>query len=320
MQESKRAEGRRGRALRCAVAAAAVVALAGVATWRGVVLAKVKVPEPVAEEARYRHPYIPEAIEVAGERVPLECEDVREALEWEMTVIANWHSQVLLILKRMPRSFAVMEPILRAHGVPDDLKYLAVVESNLYARSYSPAGAAGIWQFLEATARDYGLEVNEDVDERYNLRLSTHAACSYLKESCARFGSWAMAAAAYNMGNTALRRQVERQGESSFYNLLVGVETGRYVFRLIAFKLILEHPERYGFRLESKEQYPVLSPRQVEVDTTVADLAEFAKSYGANYKMLKWQNPWLRSNRLPVPEGKKYVVEIIDSTARRLKR
>lgn len=299
------------------VALAAVVVLAGAVAWLGVVQAMEQEQEPPAEVARYGAPYMPDEVEVAGERVPLECADVREALEWEMTVISNWHSQVLLVMKRMPRCFAVIEPILRAHGVPDDLKYLAVVESNLYGRAYSPSGAAGIWQFLDATAREYGLEVGEDVDERYNLRLSTHAACRYLKESYARYGSWAMAAAAYNMGNTALRRQVERQGESNFYDLLVGVETGRYVFRLVAFKLILEHPERYGFRLERQALYPVMPTRRVEVDSTVPDLAEFAKRHGANYKTLKWQNPWLRSNRLPVQENKKYIVEIVDSTARR---
>lgn len=310
----------RGNAVRYWLVFVVAVILASAAAWRGVALAMGKDRKARGGEVRHGSPYIPDAVNVAGERVPLECEDVREALEWEMTVISNWHSQVLLILKRMPRSFAEIEPVLKENGVPDDMKYLAVVESNLYERSYSPSGAAGVWQFLEATARDYGLEVGEDVDERYNLRLSTRAACRYLKESYARFGSWAMAAAAYNMGNSALGKQVALQGESSFYNLLVGVETGRYVFRLIAFKLILGDPERYGFYLDRKEQFPALRARCVEVDTTVLDLAGFARGYGANYKTLKWQNPWLRSNRLPVRDGKKYVVKIVDSSARGVPR
>lgn len=316
--------GGRRRLVRYMGAAAAFLLVASVAAWAGVVFAKGDGGSEMQDSApadqgehRYGQPYVPSEIELAGERVPLECVDVRESLEWEMCVISNWHSQVLLILKRAPRYFAVIEPILRAHGVPDDFKYLAVVESNLYDRAYSPSNAAGVWQFLEETAREQGLEVNEDVDERYNLRLSTHAACMYLKESYGRFGSWAMAAAAYNMGRTALQRQVDRQGEQSFYNLLVGVETGRYVFRIIAFKIILENPERYGFHLDASERFPILATRQVEVDTTVDNLSEFAKAQGANYKTLKWLNPWLRTNTLPVVGDKKYTLEIVDSTARR---
>ena len=301
------------------IASVSVVLLAGILAWRGVTFAMVNAEEDPAAVC-YRHfsqPYVPDVVELAGERVPLECIDVREALEWEMCVIANWHSQVLLILKRAPRYFGVIEPILRAYGVPEDMKYLAVVESNLFDRAYSPSHAAGIWQFLEGTAREYGLEVNEDVDERYNVRLSTHAACRYLKDSHEQFGSWAMAASAYNMGRNALQKQVERQGERSFYNLLVGVETSRYVYRLIAFKLILENPARYGLCVDSEDCFPMLPVKQVEVDSTIENLAEFAKSMGANYKTLKWLNPWLRTNSLPVKGDKKYMLEFVDTLNRR---
>lgn len=297
--------------------------LVGMWVWRGGMLAlgagRASQSLPTGG-VRYGQPYIPENIAFAGERVPLEAQDVREALEWEMCVISNWHSQVLLILKRMPRYFAEIEPILRLHNVPDDFKYLAVVESNLYDRSYSSAHAAGIWQFLEATAREYGLEVNGNVDERYNLQLSTHAACRYLKAGYDRFGSWTMSAASYNMGMNGLQRQSDMQGMRNYYDLFVGVETGRYVFRLIAFKLILEHPDRYGFHLSRSERYPLLNSKHIVVDTTVANLAEFAKSHGANYKTLKWLNPWLRSNELPVVDGKQYTVEIVDSVFRQAGR
>lgn len=261
-------------------------------------------------------PCLPDTLTFAGEEVPLHYADVRESLDWELCVAANWHSHILIAIKRANRYFPTIEPILKAHSVPDDFKYLAVAESTLYDLAISPSQAVGIWQFLKSTAQEYGLTVNEEVDERYHLEKATHAACLYLKKSYAEHKSWAMAAAAYNMGPNGVRRQSERQLSNSYYNLVLGTETGRYLFRIMALKLVMEHPETYGFSFPQDMGFPSLKYKTVDIDSTVNDLARFAQEQGCNYKTLKWLNPWLRSNTLTVEPGKFYTVKILTDEQR----
>ena len=260
---------------------------------------------------RCEQPYCPDTVWFAGERVPLELVDVRESLDWELCVAANWHSHILLMLKRSARIFPIIEPLLRAQGIPDDFKYLAAAESSLNPRATSPAKAVGTWQILEGTARDYGLVVNADVDERYHLEKSTLAVCNYLKKSRMAHGSWTMAAAAYNIGHGGAGRQMAQQAQQSYYDLYLNVETGRYVFRIIALKLIMEHPERYGFYLHEGDKYQPLPSREIVVDSTINDLSSWAQYQGTNFKMVKWLNPWLRSSSLHIDSGRTYRVKIL---------
>ncbi|MBX2845266.1 MAG: lytic transglycosylase domain-containing protein [Saprospiraceae bacterium] len=252
---------------------------------------------------------VPNYIDFAGERVPTEIDDVKERLERELLVTAYRHSNTFLMLKRKARWFPVIEQILREEGVPDDFKYLCVAESAL-ANAVSPAGAKGFWQFLSRTGKEYGLEVNDVVDERYHVEKSTRAACKYLKQSKARFGSWTAAAASYNMGSAGLNRQMERQKERDYYDLLLNDETSRYVFRILAFKEVLNHPANYGFIIDYNDQYQPYVYSEVIVDSNVDSFADFAQQFNTNYKTLKKLNPWLRDSYLKVPAGKTYTVKI----------
>ena len=252
---------------------------------------------------------MPENLEFAGEPVPLEIPDVHERMDRELLVNTYWQSSTLLLLKRANKYFPVIEPILAEHGVPDDLKYLAVIESGL-TNAVSPAGARGFWQFMESTGKELGLEINSNVDERYNLEKSTHAAAEYMKKSKERFGNWTLAAAAYNAGNYGVDRQRERQDVTDYYDLLLGEETGRYVFRILALKEIMENPKKYGFNFREKDLYEQVPSYKVEVDTAVSDFAQFAKDFGINYKVLKIHNPWLREAHLNNSSRKNYLIEI----------
>ncbi len=252
---------------------------------------------------------IPDEIAFAGERVPLERFDVQEAFDQELLINTYWQSQTLLFIKRANRYFPILERILKEEGVPDDFKYLVLVESDL-KNAVSPAGAVGIWQFLEGTAEDYGLEVNAVVDERYHIEKATRAACEYLKSAKEKFGTWTMAAAAYNMGRTGLIRQMNRQKENNYYDLLLNQETARYIYRILAVKLILNNPQKYGFHLKENDLYPVIPTFEVKVDTAVNDFAAFAAEYGITYKILKYFNPWLRDTYLKNPQGKTYFIKI----------
>ncbi len=252
---------------------------------------------------------LPDTLSFANENVPIKFFDVREGLDRELQLNTYWHSQTLLLLKRANRYFPVIEPILKEEGVPDDFKYLAVAESAL-ANEISPAKAVGYWQILEKTGKELGLEINKDVDERYNIEKSTRAACNYLLKSYAKYGNWTLAAASYNYGSNGIDKQIDRQNNQSYYNLVLGEETGRYLYRIIAFKVIFQNPKKYGFILDKNDLYPPLKHYDVIVDTTINNIARFAEHFETNYKMLKTLNPWLRSNMLPNINKKKYTIHI----------
>lgn len=253
-------------------------------------------------------PYIPSLLKFAGEQVPLDIHWVQENLEKEIIVIAYQHSKTLHTLKRIPRFFPVIEKILKEEGVPEDFKYLCVAESNL-ENLVSPAKAAGYWQFLESTAKSYGLTVNEEVDERYDLEKSTRAACKYLKGCKERLGSWTLAAAAYNMGENGLYRNIEKQQNSQYWELYLNRETSRYVYRIIAYKLIFEQPLKYGVKMTRGELYYPVPYREYKVTESIPDLYEFARSQNATYLELKQMNPWLRNSKLTLrPE--RYTIRI----------
>jgi len=254
-------------------------------------------------------PPFPEKVEFAGEQMPLHYFDVRESLERELIVNMNFHSSTLQYLKRITRYFPVMEPILAANGIPDDFKYLALIESDLMNK-VSPSGAAGFWQFIKTSAVEYGLEVNAEVDERYHLEKATEAACRYLNDAYGIFGNWTMAAASYNMGKSGLSNQVKRQQCNYYYDLLLNDETMRYIYRIAAVKLILNDPQKYGFYVPEEERYRTIPYTEVEVKTAVTDWADFAFERQTNYKMLKYLNPWLRDNKLTNSARKTYIVKL----------
>jgi hypothetical protein len=253
--------------------------------------------------------YFPTEIDFAGEKAPLHIADVRERFDRELLVNANLDATTLIIIKRANRAFPVIEPILKKYGVPDDFKYLAVIESGL-VNAVSPAGARGVWQFMPATGKEYALEINDIVDERYHLEKSTEAACKYLLKAKEKFGSWTLAAASYNGGVAGVNNQISFQGVENYYDLLLTEETSRYVFRILALKEIMQKPEQYGFNVLESEKYPVIPTKTVEVTTSIPDLAVWAKEQGINYKILKIHNPWLRDRKLTNTTGKKYILEI----------
>lgn len=252
--------------------------------------------------------YVPEEIALAGEAVPLQRWDVMESFRRELIVNTYLHSSTIQLIKNIPRYFAVIEPILKEEGVPDDFKYLAIAESNLNPWAISPSGAGGIWQFMKPTGKEYGLEVDVDVDERFHLEKSTRAACSYLKKSYQKFGSWTMAAAAYNAGSNAMSKQSESQKQKSYYDLYLNTETSRYVFRILALKQILENPRLYNFYVS--EVYPEEEYELVKVSADIKDLAAFAQQQDISYKTLKRFNPWLRNTSLKVKKKKTYYIAI----------
>ena len=209
--------------------------------------------------------------------------------------------------------FPIIEPILKQYNIPDDFKYLAVIESGL-DNVVSPSGAAGFWQIMKQTGREYGLEVNKAIDERYNLEKATVVACKYLQEAYSKFGSWTMAAAAYNMGKNGAKRKIKDQSSNNYYNLYLNSETSRYVFRIIAIKEIMQNPKKYGFILRDKDLYTMPNFRTLEVDSTIASLSDFAQLHDVNYKLLKQFNPWLRAKSLPDKSRKRYVLKIPTDT------
>ncbi|HEX2983336.1 MAG TPA: lytic transglycosylase domain-containing protein [Ignavibacteriales bacterium] len=264
---------------------------------------------PFPQEYRIITPRVPDSAVFCGERVPLEDFEMRERFERELIVNTYFHSSTIFALKRVSRWFPVIEPILKEEGVPDDFKYLAVIESNL-ANGVSPAGAVGFWQITEYAGKKYGLEINDQVDERYNVEKSTRAACKYLKEAYEKFNSWTLAAASYNFGVNGIINQMSRQRVNTYYDLLLGEETGRYIFRILAMKEILNHPENFGYNIPAGELYPPLNVKMVEIDSSVSNWAEFAGKQGITYQKLKYYNPWLRDTLLLNKNKKKYQLKM----------
>ncbi len=252
---------------------------------------------------------VPESLNFAGEAMPLENPDILERMDRELLVNTYWQSNGLLMFKRASKYFPIIEPILKKNGVPEDFKYLAVIESGL-TNAVSPAGARGVWQIMKTTGRENGLEINSNVDERYHLEMATEVACEYLKRAKQQLGSWTLAAAAYNAGNAGVSRRLSEQGVSNYYDLLLGEETGRYVFRIVALKEILNHPKKYGFNFTDKDLYTHIPTYNVEVDTAVTDFTKFAEKFGINYKILKIHNPWLREPHLNNKSRKNYTIAI----------
>jgi hypothetical protein len=230
-------------------------------------------------------------------------------MDRELLVNTYWQSNGLLLFKRSYRYFPVIEPILKSYGIPDDFKYLALIESGLQNVT-SPAGAKGFWQIMKSTGKEYGLEINTNVDERYHLELSTHVACRYFLKAKEKFGNWTLTAAAYNAGIRGISNQLEKQNVSEYYDLLLGEETGRYVFRAVALKEIFAHPKKYGFNFTSNDLYSTIPTSKIKVDTAVTDFVQFAAKFGLNYKQLKIHNPWLREGFLNNKSRKLYTLDI----------
>tara|TARA_B110000003_G_scaffold268439_1_gene297952 strand:+ start:2049 stop:2951 length:903 start_codon:yes stop_codon:yes gene_type:complete len=252
---------------------------------------------------------IPDSLTFAGEKVPTELYDIKERMDRELLVNTYWQSNGLLLIKRAHKYFPIIEPLLKEYGIPDDFKFLAVAESGLENNS-SPAGAAGFWHFLKTSAKEYGLEVNQNVDERYNLEKATKVAAEYLKKSKKRFGTWTLAAAAYNAGNTRIARNLKKQQVTDYYDLLLNTETSRYVPRIVALKEVLSYPKKYGFEFDNEDLYTLPKTRTVKVDTVINNIASFAKGFKTNYKQLKLHNAWLRENKLNNKSRKMYEIKI----------
>ena len=248
-------------------------------------------------------------ITFAGERVPLEMFNIRERYERELLSTCYFHSNTMLLVKRSSRWFPVIEPILAKYGIPDDFKYLCVAESTL-TNAVSPAGAVGFWQFMERTAKEYGLEINKDVDMRYNVELETEAACRYFLKSYDIYHNWTLVAASFNAGTRRLNKFLKEQKVHSYYDLLMADETERYIFRILAFKTILSNPEKYGIYVSKDLEYQPLKYKIVVVDKSVDNWADFALEHDITYKLLKIFNPWLRSNSLKVKHGEVYEIKI----------
>ena len=255
---------------------------------------------------------IPKKIEFCGETIDLTRYDRREAMDRELLAFSYMHSTSIQILKRANRYFPVIEPILKANNVPDDFKYLMVIESNVNPNARSVAGAAGLWQIMPATGKELGLEINQYVDERYHIKKSTEAACKYLKKAYQRFGNWVNVAASYNAGQARITRQSEKQYENNALDMHLVEETSRYIYRILAAKILFQDPRIFGFYLKSSDLYPPIPYHEIAIDTTITDLALFAKEQGITYAILRNANPWIKEYSLPVKEKKSYIIQIPD--------
>ena len=253
--------------------------------------------------------HIPSQVEFAGEIMQLDEADLVERMDKELLVNTYWQSNTLLMMKRANKFFPEIERILKEEEVPDDFKYLALIESGL-ENLRSPAGAKGFWQILRTTGKEYGLEVNANVDERYHLELSTRMACAYLKKAKERLGSWTLAAASYNRGIAGINRILDKQQADNYYDLLLGTETKRYIFRILAVKEIIQAPERFGFFVEKAQLYSPVAYRTIPVDTAITNIARFSEQMGVSYKTLKIYNPWLLQNHLNNKSRKLYHIAL----------
>jgi len=252
---------------------------------------------------------VPRDLRFAEEKVPVSDFTVTESMERELIVNTYFHSQTILMHKRANRWLPLIASILKKNGVPDDFKYIALIESNL-TNSVSPKGATGFWQFVDGAGKQYGLEMNDEIDERYNLEKSTEAACKYFKDAYKTFNSWTLAAASYNIGIDGLKNQLEKQKANSYYDLALNEETARYIFRILAVKEIILNPKNYGYLLRKKDLYPPIPTQKIQIDSSITDLADFAGKNNVSYKILKYFNPWLRKNSLSNKNKKTYFIEI----------
>ncbi|NLE34004.1 MAG: lytic transglycosylase domain-containing protein [Bacteroidales bacterium] len=258
---------------------------------------------------------IPESVTFAGEALPLQNFDTRESLDRELNATAYRHGSTLLTIKRSGRYFPEIEKILKEYGVPDDFKYLACAESDL-SNVISPRGATGYWQIMEGTGREAGMIINREIDERYALDKSTRFACKYFLKAYERYGSWTMAAASYNNGFNGLSEQIDIQKETNYYDLLLNEETARYIFRIVALKLVMSEPAKYGFNISPGDLYKPVPFREVKVDTAVSSFEQFARQFDTNYKILKFLNPWLRRPFLTNSEKREYIIRVPEKDAR----
>jgi hypothetical protein len=252
-------------------------------------------------------PQIADNLEFAGEKVPLENFEVRERIDRELLVNTYWHSATMLGIKRAARWFPLIEQILEKQGIPEDFKYLSLIESGL-TNAVSPAGATGFWQIMEGSALKYGLEVNSEIDERYNVVKSTEAACKFLRDAYNNCGSWTLAAASYNMGVSGVEKQINKQRSSNYYNLVLSEETSRYIARIVAVKEIMRNPAEFGFEVREEDLYKPLRTFEIQINSSINNLADFAEERGINYKILKFYNPWLRDNTISNKQNKLYTL------------
>jgi len=252
---------------------------------------------------------LPDTVSFAGEKMPLDNFDTRESLEREILTSAYRHSSTILIIKRANRYLPIIEKILERNNIPDDFKFLVAAESE-YSNMISPVGATGFWQIMLETGREQGMEINTVVDERYSVERSTQFACDYFRKSYEKFGNWTLTAASYDGGRAGIEEQIAIQNQYNYYDLLLNEETARYIFRAVAYKLIISDPARYGFHISKDDLYPEMKYYLVKVDTAVTNFSAFAEKFGTNYKMLKILNPWLRKPYLTPKPNKEYLIKI----------
>ena len=263
------------------------------------------------EEIQYQAPQVPESMVFAGQTYRFDRPDLYERMDREFIAFTYSHTNSTLMLKRAHRIFSQIVPILKKNGVPEDLKYLMAIESNLDPRAVSTAGAGGLWQFMKGTGREYGLEVNDEVDERFHIAKATEAACQYLKDAYAKYGDWMTVAASYNAGQNGISRRIDAQQQSLAMDLLLPEETSRYMFRVLTAKYFFEHPEKFGYHIDPAARYPYKAPSQtVEVSEPLPSLADFAQEHGTSFYLLRMANPWLRSDHLTNKSGKTYFIAI----------
>jgi len=255
---------------------------------------------------------IPDSANFAGEPVPMDIFYVREQFDRELTVNTYWHSSTILSIKRAARWFPVIVPILAKNGIPEDFKYLALIESGLL-NVVSPAGATGFWQFLEKTGKEYGLTINNEVDERYHVAKATEAACAYLNKSYIKFSNWTLVASSYNAGQGRIDETIDKQQVRSYYHMFLPEETSRYIFRILAIKCIYENQVKYGFKLAPGDLYDPLDIKTIKITESISDLPAFAREHKTTYRMLKELNPWLRSDKLTVRGGEEFFIALPNS-------
>ncbi len=280
------------------LAAAIAVATSMVAQSNSIQFSEVYIPD------------VPAKAVLCGETLDFDRVDLYEKFDRELTSVVYTHGSTMLLIKRANKYFPELAAILKANGVPQDLLYLACAESTLNQRAYSPAKAAGLWQFIASAAKEHGLEVNDEVDERYNIEKATVAACRYLKKAYQKYGDWISAMASYNGGQARITKELDRQGEDTALDLYLTEETTRYPFRILAIKTVMGNPQKYGFKLRPEQLYQPREYTTVEVSGPVESWADWAKEHGINYSTLREENQWIRSKKLTNKLGKTYKVRI----------